>query len=181
MCDAVLQVRLTIVPYIPRGKLQAECKTEQIANVHLPSLAKLKFGNVIFAWRDRQPLCRFAPVNAITVPFCDLCQQAVLFKRGGFAWVGLFNLTYRLAADFDWCLRALRAKETARYVNRDGALYDANGIPAQNAAHVDREKAGIVPQDYWWPCLVLGSLLFRVARKLFGVGQARVLWQQPPP
>ncbi|MBC7405209.1 MAG: glycosyltransferase [Cytophaga sp.] len=131
----------------------------------------LLFGNVIYVWENISGRRRFAHINSFTLPVSDLCHQAVFAKRSLFSDVGIFDLSYKLAADFDWFLRIFRQKYKGVYFDRDIAFYDGHGVSATKADEVEHEKFKILRLHYSSHYLYFWKFVYRLARKLFGIGQ----------
>jgi len=156
--------------FVDQNVLRDICR---FADIHgQPSIL---FGNVIYTWTTRQARRRFSHINGLTLPVADLCHQAVFVSRAAFSRVGQFDLNYRYSADFDWLLRAFRDGETKKYFDRDIASYEAYGTSIQFADLVEIEKSNIVSNHYSKYRLAATRLLFKVARKIYGVGQPRNL------
>ena len=57
-----------------------------------------------------------------------LCHQAIFFKRKMFDVIGLYNINYRIAADYEWILRAYIDKVKFAYIPKEVCCFRYGGM-----------------------------------------------------
>lgn len=97
------------------------------------------------------------------------CHQAVLFQRELFADVGLYDLRYRIGADYDVMLSAAQ-RYGALTVDQPVCLYQGGGLSDQQRARSQaeyqliRQRRGATPPRSWplaWARVAFRSRRFR--------------------
>lgn len=126
----------------------------------------LLWGDVLYTGARGTRRRRFHWVTRKRLLFGDLCHQAVFVRRSLVHRLGKFDDRLRYNADFDWFLRAFRARATLQYFRRDIALFDDGGAHVQAAARSEVERnlvrARYLPLYLWR----LGNWALRVELKL---------------
>ncbi len=150
--------------------IDADVLRDVQAAIQVGRAPDLLFGSVIYQKDNWQARRRFAHINRWSMPFADLCHQAIFARRDLFSRVGGFNLEFRFAADFDWLIRAFSSGAVGRYIDRDIGLYDASGLSARHADAVEREKQGIALRYLSVSRYKLGRFIYKACRKVFNVG-----------
>ncbi len=69
-----------------------------------------------------------------------VCQQAIFYRRELFAALGEFDESFRFAGDWDFDLRVLMARRTARHLPFPVAHYQGGGISTTRKDLAAREK-----------------------------------------
>lgn len=103
----------------------------------------LLVGRVRFVAASGSSLRSYAHIAPHTVLFDSLCHQAVFARRSLFERFGGFDTAYRLAADFDWLARVVRARVPVAHSELIVADFSAGGAHAQAAAVTMREVLAI--------------------------------------
>ena len=139
----------------------------------------LLYGNVVYAYPDRQVLRTFAHIDGRTLPFEDLCHQAAFARRCLFDSVGGFDTRFRLNADYDWLIRVFRSGAHTRWVDRRIARFTVGGAHAQDANKLADERRAVRLQ-YMSPLgLWLGDGMRRVRHRYHRHFKAHPLGQIP--
>jgi len=109
----------------------------------------LVIGQVYFVHEHQRILRSYDHLGPHSVLFDSLCHQASFAQRSAFDRHGPFDTVYRLAADFDWLARVIRAHERVLHVDVVVAEFAAGGAHARAAAttfdevmRVRRSQAG---------------------------------------
>jgi glycosyltransferase involved in cell wall biosynthesis len=129
----------------------------------------LLYGNVVYVYNEgeKNAIKRFAKINRCTIIHEDLCHQSVFAKRSLFEMIGLFDLQYKICADYDWLLKAfLKSKSPFLYFNRIIAYFHYGGMHAQFEKEQERERLK-VKLKYWpsWKYYTL-NFVYRGWRKI---------------
>lgn len=70
-----------------------------------------------------------------------LCHQAVFHRRQAFKKYGLFDLKYKIAADYVWlCMFFDEAFENAQYIDQVIANYEHGGFASDNLSYAKKEE-----------------------------------------
>lgn len=62
----------------------------------------------------------------------NLNHQSIFVKKSVFDLVGYFNLRYKICADYDWLVRALKQGVKLKYIDKPLCYYEVNGISSKN-------------------------------------------------
>lgn len=103
----------------------------------------LLVGRVRFVGPHHRQLRRFDHIAPHSVLFDSLCHQAVFAQRALFDRFGGFDTGYRMAADFDWLARVIRARVPVAHTELLIADFSAGGAHQQAAALTRREVMAI--------------------------------------
>lgn len=104
----------------------------------------LLVGRVLFeSQAGTRKLRDFSHLNPRNILFDSICHQAVFARRSLFPRLGLFNTSYRLAADFDWLCRAVRGGATVRFGSFEVAVFSDGGAHAQASQQTHAEMLQI--------------------------------------
>jgi glycosyltransferase involved in cell wall biosynthesis len=129
-----------------------------------PSLDFL-FGNIVVRRPHSKTYKRYRHINRWTLPFEDLCHQAVFARRSLFERVGSFDLRWPTSADYDWFLRVLTVHGKLKYINRRVAFFAAGGFHSRQPQALADERRELRLQ-YMSPLrLAAGTLIARAAQK----------------
>lgn len=80
----------------------------------------------------------------------NICPQCMLFKRDIYYKIGFFNTKYKLAADFEWLLRAIATKIKISYIEKPICYFSLSGVSTLKNEMVLKEIYDIV-------CLEIGE------------------------
>jgi glycosyltransferase involved in cell wall biosynthesis len=137
----------------------------------------LLYGDVIYDVDGHRFQRRFWHINRYTLPVSDICHQASFVATSVIRDLGGFSNKFRFASDFDLFMKIIQTGAPSKYLERNVALYDGKGFTARHAALVELEKRQI--SEAWFSnyYIVMASLVFRILRKLFGVGGSQLVRQ----
>ncbi|HEY2955103.1 MAG TPA: glycosyltransferase family 2 protein [Candidatus Eisenbacteria bacterium] len=97
--------------------------------------------------------CPVSPRDLVLGMKCQ--HQALLCRRRAFDRVGPFDLRYRIAADYDWVVRAfLDSGLSRRHVPEVVAVMRRGGVSDRRYLSSVRERWDIVRRHYPWPELL---------------------------
>ena len=102
-----------------------------IDQAHQPGLL---VGRVNFVSEGQQQMRSYHHITPANVLFDAVCHQAVFAHRSLFQRFGSFDTQYRLAADFDWLARVIRAQVPVTHVPLLVCNFSADGAHARSAA-----------------------------------------------
>ncbi|MEW5967869.1 MAG: glycosyltransferase family 2 protein [Pseudomonadota bacterium] len=139
----------------------------------------LLYGNVTYEYPDRRMLRTFSHIDARTLPFEDLCHQAVFARRALFDSVGGFDTRFRLNADYDWLIRVFRSGARTRWIDRRIARFTVGGAHVQDAKKLADERRQVRLQYMSPLTLKLGVALLRVRHRYHRHFKAHPLGQVP--
>lgn len=137
------------------------------------------YGNVVYDQPGRQILRTFSHINRLTLPFEDLCHQAVFARRSLFATVGLFNKDFHLNADYDWLIRVFRSGAKCIWVDRTVALFTVGGAHIQDPKYLATERKLVRLQYMSKATWLAGDFLRRVRHRLNRIFCSHPLGQIP--
>jgi glycosyltransferase involved in cell wall biosynthesis len=123
------------------------------------------FGNIVVRKPDREIFKRYGYINRVTLPFEDLCHQAVFARRTLFARIGRFDLRWPTSADYDWFLRVFASGASVRHIDRRMAFFTAGGAHARDPERLADERRNLRLQYMSCPSLAVGSWISRAAHK----------------
>jgi glycosyltransferase involved in cell wall biosynthesis len=137
------------------------------------------FGSIVIRKGDKKIHKRYGYINRWTLPFEDLCHQAVFVRRSLFERVGPFDLRWPTSADYDWFLRVFAQGGKAKYIDRRIAFFSVGGFHARDAKALADERR-VLRLRYVSPLLLtVGTLVSRAAHKTskllrsgYGVGES---------
>lgn len=129
----------------------------------------LLYGNVVYVSNNNktETIKRFAKISRRTIIHEDLCHQSVFAKRSLFEKIGLFNLQYKICADYDWLLKVfLKSKYPVFYFDRIIAYFYYGGRHFQWEDEQKKERLK-VKLKYWpsWKYYIL-NFIYRGRRKI---------------
>lgn len=124
------------------------------------------YGNVIYEHPGKRTLRTFSHIGARTLPFEDLCHQAVFARRTLFESVGQFDEKFRLNADYDWLIRVFRSGARCEWFDRVVALFFVGGAHTVNPAQLVTERKAVRLQYMSDSKLLVGEFLRRVRHRL---------------
>jgi len=81
-----------------------------------------------------------------------ICQQATFYRPAAFAACGRFRTAYRIAADMNWLLEAVRRKRPFTHLAFPVAVYDLGGMSGNPrfAAQLQAERQEILLRHFSW-------------------------------
>lgn len=123
------------------------------------------FGSIVIRKPNTRIHKRYGYINRWTLPFEDLCHQAVFARRSLFQRVGTFDLQWRTSADYDWFLRVYSKGGRVKYIDRRVATFAAGGFHATNAKALADERRALRLRYMSPLSLTAGSFVSRVAHK----------------
>ncbi len=103
----------------------------------------LLYGNVVVERPGSEILKSHRHINGLSLPFEDLCHQAVFARRSLFDRFGLFDLRWPTSADYDWLLRVFNGGARVRFMNRRMAYFMAGGSHAKDPAALAAERRNL--------------------------------------
>jgi glycosyltransferase involved in cell wall biosynthesis len=124
------------------------------------------FGSIVIRKPHTRTHKRYGYINRWTLPYEDLCHQAVFVRRSLFDKVGKFDLQWRTSADYDWFLRVYAAGRKVKYIDRRVAYFAAGGFHATNAKALADERQALRLRYVSPLKLTVGSFLSRAAHKV---------------
>jgi len=126
----------------------------------------LVYGDVVVEKPGERSLKRANWINRGTLPFEDLCHQAVFAHRRLFEQVGVFDLRWPTSADYDWLLRVFRSPARVRYVARRVAVFAGGGMHTRDPAALVAERRAVRLQYMRRGPLAAGQLASRIVHRL---------------
>jgi hypothetical protein len=123
------------------------------------------FGSIVIRKPDMRVHKRYGYINRWTLPYEDLCHQAVFVRRSLFDTVGTFDLQWRTSADYDWFLRVYAAQRKVKYLDRRVAYFAAGGFHAASARALADERRALRLRYVSPLKLMVGSFVSRLAHK----------------
>ncbi len=123
------------------------------------------FGNIVVRKPGEEIFTRYRYINRVTMPFEDLCHQAVFASRALFSRVGSFNLRWPTSADYDWFLRVYASGANVMYLDRRIAFFAAGGAHVSDPKGLADERRALRLQYMSSRSLAIGSWLSRAAHK----------------
>lgn len=127
----------------------------------------LVFGNVIYRTKDGPLMSQYHRTNASNLLYGGLCHQGIFARKRLFDRFGLFNLEYRINADFDWLLRVFRGGAQVRHIDRPIANYDTGGQSTVNLSFAWAERKRVQLQYTTQSSYKIGTFIYQLRRKLF--------------
>jgi glycosyltransferase involved in cell wall biosynthesis len=124
------------------------------------------FGSIVIRKPDKRIHKRYGYINRWTLPFEDLCHQAIFVRRSLFQRVGTFDLNWRTSADYDWFLRVFAFGGKVKYIDRRVAYFAAGGFHAQQPGALADERRSLRLRYVSPRQLMVGSLMSRAAHKI---------------
>lgn len=133
--------------------------------------AALLYGNVVYFDRQSniEDLRVFKHINKKNLIHENLCHQGVFAKRYlfDFSEAGMFDLRYRIAADYDWLLKVfLNKKYQVLYFNRIIAKFNYGGIHVEHVVLSREERLEIQLKYNSKFCFYIKNYIYRFKRKL---------------
>lgn len=97
-----------------------------------------------------------------------ICHQAIFASSALFQKTGKFDLNYRVYADYDWLMKAIR-KQRAVYKHIPGfhIIYEAGGISATTDKSKQLTEKDKIHDAYFSPLLIAVYRLYRWFNKTF--------------
>lgn len=132
----------------------------------------LVWGNVVYDRPDGTSEHRtFGHIHPRNLVFLDLNHQGAFARRRLFERIGNFNTDYRINADYDWFLRALRTGAAWRYEDTDIARFHTGGAHARNVQKL-RDERHAVRMQYIRPLPYrIGALAHNLRHKVRRLGR----------
>jgi glycosyltransferase involved in cell wall biosynthesis len=93
--------------------------------------SSILFGNTLLK-SDNQIINYPDVINKLWFFSDTICHQSIFFKRQLFNEIGHFNLNYKILADRDFLIRAIKTKHRFEHVNEIVSIYDQEGFSAKN-------------------------------------------------
>ena len=127
----------------------------------------LVVGEIVYCLQDGRVLCRsFRHIDANSLVYEDLCHQAVFARRALFERIGGFNASFRINADYDWLLRALRVGARVGWLDQPVAYFSTGGMHTRNFDQLVVERENVRRQYVSGSRLQMGLLRRRITRRL---------------
>ena len=137
-----------------------------VAQACATSQADLVYGDVMYTDGARSWPKSFAWLTPRKLVFGDLCHQVVFARRSLFQTYGMFDLSFKYNADFDWLLRVFKAGARAHYLKRTVSIFFHGGTHVKNAAACEAERF-VVRHRFQNPLRWrLGNLMLRLELKV---------------
>lgn len=127
----------------------------------------LVWGNVVYDSPDgSSETRRFQHIHPGNLVFLDLNHQGAFARKRLFDRIGTFNTGFRINADYDWFLRALRSDAGWHYADIEIARFHTGGTHARNVQKL-REERHAVRMQYIHPLAYrIGALAYNLRHKL---------------
>lgn len=126
----------------------------------------LLYGNVIYEQPGKRTLRTFSHIGPRTLPFEDLCHQAVFARRSLFETVGPFDERFRLNADYDWLIRVFRSGAHHAWFDRVIARFTVGGAHTVNPQSLADERKQVRLQYMSSATWFAGDLVRRIRHRL---------------
>lgn len=112
-----------------------------------------------------------ANVSTSNIGYEGLCHQSIFARRDAFERIGGFDLRYRIAADYDWVLRASFAGLRMRHIPVCIARYSMSGFSGTHGpAMVDEVRFVRLRHLNFWQFWIARTL-YRARRKMRRLAQ----------
>ena len=105
--------------------------------------ADLLVGRIVHVVGERRVLRDFSHLSRRALMMDSLCHQATFARREWFGKIGLFDLNYRIAADYDWFLRSFDAGAKVEFSERLVCRFRGDGAHHQAAERTRIEIAAV--------------------------------------
>jgi glycosyltransferase involved in cell wall biosynthesis len=123
------------------------------------------YGDIVMQGAHRKVGMTFSHINRWTLPFEFLCHQSVFARHSVFNQVGVFRPQWPTSADYDWLLRAFRARINGCHLDRIVADFREGGAHTRDPQGREQERE-VLRMQYMHPwTLAVGSLVSRFAHK----------------
>jgi len=129
-----------------------------------PSLG-LVYGDVFYKYAQGLKQRKFNRITRKNLIYTDLCHQCVFAKRELFKEFGEFDLRYRIAADYDWLLKIFYSGVRVHYLDRNIAVFDAEGEHSQNLENMRCDRSESQRKYQSNTRYFIGMILHRIKRK----------------
>lgn len=132
----------------------------------------LVWGNVVYDSPDGSSVTRrFHHIHPGNLVFLDLNHQGAFARKRLFDRIGTFNTAFRINADYDWFLRALRSGAGWRYADIDVARFHTGGTHARNVQKLRVERHAVRMQYIHPLSYRIGALGYNLAHKAHRLGR----------
>jgi glycosyltransferase involved in cell wall biosynthesis len=101
--------------------------------------SSILFGNT-FLKSDNLEINYPNKINKLWFFSDTICHQSIFFKRQLFNEIGDFNLNYKILADRDFLIRAIKTKHRFEHINEIVSIYDQEGFSAKNQNLYNQEQ-----------------------------------------
>jgi len=78
----------------------------------------------------------------------SICHQAIFAKKDVFNKVGVFNINYKIYADYDWLLRVFNANIKMQFYDRFIAYYYYQGKSYYSRNNYTKEKLAVIRNNF---------------------------------
>ena len=98
------------------------------------------------------------------VPFC---HQALFMKYKLFQEIGIYDISYRIVADYEWMIRYYNSRKNTNKMHFMGEVlveYDTDGFSFKNITQGVSEKVRIAKKSFYGRYFVTGNLYFLLDR-----------------
>lgn len=124
------------------------------------------YGDVDCVYPRRVVRKSHANVSTSNIGYEGLCHQSIFARRDAFHRIGGFDLRYRIAADYDWVLRAFRAGLRMHHIPVCVARYSMSGFSGTHGTDmVDEVRLVRVRHLNFWQFWIARTL-YRARRKM---------------
>lgn len=127
----------------------------------------LVWGNVVYTNPNGSSLIRrFNHINNRNLIFLDLNHQGAFARRRLFDRIGCFNTRFRINADYDWFLRAVRSGAKWKYFDLKIACFHTAGMHSRNVKNLREERRLVRKQYIGTLPLKIGGAAYNLQHKL---------------
>lgn len=148
-----------IIAFINAGDYYKKNILKKIQNYFDKSQTDVIGGSIIFRVNDMISTVIETKYSLDQIPLHMVPHQALFVKKNVFDKIGLFNITYKLAADYEWFLRIWKNKINVLVVVDICADCDANGItsrfPYDLSIEAQRAALEVIGKDN---CIIKGYI-----------------------
>jgi glycosyltransferase involved in cell wall biosynthesis len=92
-----------------------------------------------------------------------ICHQAIFAKRSIFNNHGLFDIRYKISADYDWFISCFKAGVKLKYIPLVISYFDMSGISTSNNIIIQKEHEDIIKNQF-------GKVVYRFSRFKHWIG-----------
>ena len=123
--------------------ISTEIIADLVSQFQQDNALEMLYGDVVVRYDDRDYYSAHRHVNGSNIVHTGICHQAVFVRSALFAKLGGFNQDFRICADFDWIIRAFKAKCKIVYFPRIVSIFYAGGVSMHNQSYnlLERRRA----------------------------------------
>jgi len=120
-----------IIAFLNSDDLYYEYTIERVLSEFESGIYDIVCGDVIAQTKDNIPVYRKGEVGEVIYYKMPVCHQAVFAQAVVFSQIGIFDLQYKIAADYDWLLKAYINGSKIKYINEPLASFCCGGFSSQ--------------------------------------------------